>query len=159
MRPRDEEYAVPVTSAIEPTILRCTEDPAHTPPLGAAFYGCPTYAEMGHYAPLEVRYDYAALATILDNAFWHTPGASIWRRWIQLAHEGLCVEPASAVPIARLNNLVASDQIGKDETVVSLLTSTGIKWPETLGMGLDQPETIPGTLGALDRQPAHLGLI
>src|SRR5262249_14184065 len=78
MRPRDEEYGMPVTSAIEPPILRCTDDPAHTLPLRAAFYGCPTRSVTGHSAPIEVRYDYAALATILDDAFWQTPGASMW---------------------------------------------------------------------------------
>jgi threonine synthase len=77
----------------------------------------------------------------------------------QLAQEGLCVEPSSALPVACLSGLLTSHQIGKEEVVVCLLTSAGIKWPDTLGMGLAQPEVIPASLDALDRQLLKLGLL
>jgi threonine synthase len=77
----------------------------------------------------------------------------------QLAQEGLCVEPSSALPVACLAGLLASNQIGREELVVCLLTSAGIKWPDTLGVGLAQPEVIPASLDALDRQLVKLGLL
>jgi threonine synthase len=77
----------------------------------------------------------------------------------QLAQEGLCVEPSSALPVACLSDLLASRQIQKEETVVCLLTSAGIKWPATLGVGLSEPEVIPASLDALDQQLTKLGLV
>ena len=76
-----------------------------------------------------------------------------------LAGEGLCVEPACAVPVACLAGLREAGELREHETVVCLLTSTGVKWPETLGVGLEPPEPIPGSLGALDRQLALLDLL
>ena len=77
-------------------------------------------------------------------------------RW--LSEEGFCVEPASAVPVACLADLLQTGAIGREETTVCLLTSTGIKWPETLGLGLQAPEPIPPSLPALEQALADLGL-
>lgn len=77
-------------------------------------------------------------------------------RW--LSEEGFCVEPACAVPIACLPQLVESGTLRREWTVVSLLTSTGVKWPETLGLGLEPPDPIPATLSALERTLGSLGL-
>ena len=76
-----------------------------------------------------------------------------------LAGEGLCVEPACAVPVACLAGLREAGELSEHETVVCLLTSTGVKWPETLGVGLEPPETIPNSREALHRRLAELDLL
>jgi threonine synthase len=85
--------------------------------------------------------------------------AAILEAVTQLAQEGLCVEPSSALPVACLPSLLASNQIGEEETVVCLLTSAGIIWPDTLGLGMAQPEVIPASLDALGHQLVKLGLL
>ncbi|TXN53690.1 pyridoxal-phosphate dependent enzyme, partial [Methylobacterium sp. WL18] len=46
---------------------------------------------------------------------------------MELARSGLYVEPTCAMAAAALTDLTASGAIGPDETVVAVLTGTGIK--------------------------------
>ncbi len=46
--------------------------------------------------------------------------------------EGIAVEPASAASIAGLRRLIAEGVIGRDETVVAVLTGHGLKDPEAM---------------------------
>jgi hypothetical protein len=52
--------------------------------------------------------------------------------WRLLCQAGLCVEVASAVPIACARNLRATGRIAETENIVCLLTGAGSKWPELL---------------------------
>jgi len=49
-----------------------------------------------------------------------------------LGREGLCGEPASALPLAAILTQVENDTLRKDERVVCVITAAGIKWPSTL---------------------------
>lgn len=56
----------------------------------------------------------------------------IQQAMIQLAREGFCVEAASAIPIACLNKLVSKGDVDKEESMVCILTSSGVKSPDIL---------------------------
>ncbi len=58
--------------------------------------------------------------------------AEIEDAWRLLCHSGICVEAASAVPLACARKLLASGRIAKSDGIVCLLTGAGIKWPEFL---------------------------
>ncbi len=49
-----------------------------------------------------------------------------------LGREGLCIEPASALPVACLPKIVEQRIFSSDDSIVCVLTATGIKWPEQL---------------------------
>jgi threonine synthase len=68
-------------------------------------------------------------------------------RW--LGHEGLVVEPASALPLACAAKLARSGEIDPSEVVVCLLTAAGIKWPDTLAELTGQPPYVEPTIEAL----------
>jgi threonine synthase len=62
--------------------------------------------------------------------------------------EGIFVEPASATAIASLQNLVSKGRISESETVVCLLTATGLKAPYVLeALTKDRMESRRETLG------------
>lgn len=50
----------------------------------------------------------------------------------ELARSGLFVEPSCALPLACLPALLARGEIARDESVVCLLTASGIRWSEHL---------------------------
>lgn len=51
---------------------------------------------------------------------------------LDLGKEGLCVEAASALPVACLAELAKHGQISENESCVCILTSSGVKWPADL---------------------------
>jgi threonine synthase len=63
--------------------------------------------------------------------------------------EGLCIEPASAVAAAGLVHARMAGWIGDDETVVAMLTSSGIKWPRELGLVTEGAAVLESDLAAL----------
>jgi len=56
----------------------------------------------------------------------------ILRAMGDLGREGLCVEAASALPVAGLPKLIESGFLKADDVVVCVLTAAGIKWPDQL---------------------------
>ena len=60
-----------------------------------------------------------------------TVGNDDMMRWQQIlaAREGLYVEPSSAAGLVAVEQLARTGRLGKDETVVSLLTASGLKDP------------------------------
>ncbi|MFC5647711.1 pyridoxal-phosphate dependent enzyme [Paenibacillus solisilvae] len=62
-----------------------------------------------------------------------------------LGKRGYCVETASALPAACLEQLMEKGEIKPEEKVVCLVTSTGIKWPDLLAEMAPPPQRIEGT--------------
>ena len=77
--------------------------------------------------------------------------AAILDAMAKLGREGLCVEPSSALPVACLAELIANGTIGPSERVVCLLTSSGVKWPDTLGWGTAEPSQAATSVDELER--------
>jgi threonine synthase len=67
-----------------------------------------------------------------------------------LGREGLCVEPASALPVAAVVKLANQERLYRDATIICVLTAAGIKWP--LGMQAASPRAAV----AVDPTPAEL---
>ncbi|KPJ48556.1 MAG: hypothetical protein AMJ38_05090 [Dehalococcoidia bacterium DG_22] len=64
--------------------------------------------------------------------------------------EGIFVEPSSAVPIVGLEKLIDQGVIDKSETVVCVLTGSGLKVMEVAERSVKKPVPIEPTLEALD---------
>jgi threonine synthase len=60
--------------------------------------------------------------------------------------EGLYVEPASAVPLAAIEQLRADGRIGDRDTVVALLTASGLKDPGKSDTASADPILVPGEI-------------
>lgn len=63
--------------------------------------------------------------------------------------EGLFVEPSTAVSIAGVMKLVESSLVSKDETVVCMLTGSGLKTQEAYSQIVGRPETVKPGLEAI----------
>jgi threonine synthase len=63
-------------------------------------------------------------------------------------HEGLLVEFSSALPFAAARRLAAAGELSPDDRIVALITSSGLKDPESMNDHGDVPETEP-TLSSL----------
>ena len=61
--------------------------------------------------------------------------AAIANAVIDLAREGLYVEPASALPVACLGELVARERIEPSAPLVCVLTGSGARWPPVVTTG------------------------
>jgi threonine synthase len=67
-----------------------------------------------------------------------------------LGQEGICGEPASALPLACVRNMVLGGEIDPGETVVTIVTAAGIKWPEVLARTGGEVVPLAGTIAALE---------
>jgi threonine synthase len=83
--------------------------------------------------------------------------AEILAAQAELARAGIFVEHSCALPLACLPRLIASGAIRRDDTVVCLLTASGIRWAEHLPP-FPPVSTIDATPDALDRHLAAAGL-
>lgn len=75
-----------------------------------------------------------------------------------MGREGLCVEAASAVVAAGIRQARERGWIGDEETVVAVVTSSGVKWPETLEIVGKAGVPLEPDLGALQVALASLDL-
>jgi threonine synthase len=75
-----------------------------------------------------------------------------------LAAEGLCVEAASALPVACLRALVEVGEIDPAAPIVCVLTAAGIKWPQDLSENGPPIVEIDDDPDTLDRCLAEAGL-
>ena len=66
--------------------------------------------------------------------------------------EGIFVEPSSAVPLVGLKKMLEKEKIGKDDTVVLVLTGAGLKLMEHATRSVMKPEPITPTFEALDEK-------
>jgi len=77
----------------------------------------------------------------------------------RMGADGLCVEPASALPLACLAELRARGQIRPQETVVCVVTGAGVKWPAPLAQFSNRrARRIAPTAAAVDALLDELGL-
>jgi len=73
---------------------------------------------------------------------WEVTDEDLLEAMRLLGHHGICVEGASAAPIAALRRQVELGNIDREEVIVAVLTGSGIKWPA-------QVETAVGALAEL----------
>lgn len=80
-----------------------------------------------------------------SNGVAVTVGNDDMMRWQQMlaAREGLYVEPASAAGLVAVEQLARTGRLGKDETVVSLLTASGLKDPAATAKVQGELITVP----------------
>jgi len=83
--------------------------------------------------------------------------AEILAAQAELARAGIFVEPSCALPLACLPRLIASGAIRRDDTLVCLLTASGIRWAEHLPPFPKVP-IVDATPEALDRFLDSAGL-
>jgi threonine synthase len=63
---------------------------------------------------------------------WDAPDAELLEAIALLGHHGVCVEGASAAPVAALRRQVEAGTLNRDELIVAVLTGSGAKWPAQL---------------------------
>jgi threonine synthase len=66
------------------------------------------------------------------------------------ASVGLVAESSSCVPLAAVRRIVAQGKLSAEATIVVILTSAGIKWPNQLSSIAPQPVSISSDPAALD---------
>jgi threonine synthase len=103
--------------------------------------------------------DPMALAAIRDSGgdAVSASDAEILSAQAELARSGIFVEHSCALPLACLPRLLAAKRIARHETVICVLTASGIRWAEHLPTFPTVP-TIDATPEALDRHLAATGL-
>ncbi len=81
---------------------------------------------------------------------WDASDAELLAAVPLLGRHGICVEGASATPIAALRRQVTAGAIDREELIVALLTGTGMKWPAQLDAALGpQPPLLPDDAAAI----------
>lgn len=86
---------------------------------------------------------------------WDAPDGELLQAVALLGRHGVCVEGASAAPIATLRRRVAAGTIDQDELIVAVLTGSGVKWPGQLEAAIGPtppflPDDPAALLAALD---------
>jgi threonine synthase len=90
-----------------------------------------------------------------DGDAWDAPDDELLAAMVLLGRHGICVEGASAAPIATLRRQVAAGTLDPQETIVAVLTGSGLKWHAQLESALGPPppllpDDIPTLLAALN---------
>ncbi|MBM3458532.1 MAG: pyridoxal-phosphate dependent enzyme, partial [Armatimonadetes bacterium] len=75
-----------------------------------------------------------------DGDAWDAPDAELLECVALLGRHGVCVEGASAAPVAALRRQVAAGGVDRDELIVAVLTGSGIKWPAQVDAAIGPPE-------------------
>jgi threonine synthase len=73
-----------------------------------------------------------------DGEAWDAPDHELLAAMALLGRHGVCVEGASAAPIATLRRQAAAGTIEPRETVVAVLTGSGMKWAAQMDAALGQ---------------------
>jgi threonine synthase len=84
-----------------------------------------------------------------DGVVLSVPDEEILEAKRAIDRSGVGCEPASAASVAGVKRLVADGTIGRNDTVVAVLTGHVLKDPEILLKGENQPMEIDGTVEAL----------
>lgn len=66
-----------------------------------------------------------------------------------LGRHGLCVEAASAAPVAAARKQAAAGVFDRNETIVAVLTGSGMKWPAQVDDAIGDVELLPDDAGAI----------
>ncbi len=72
---------------------------------------------------------------------WDAPDAELLEAVALLGRHGVCVEGASAAPIAALHRQVRAGALDVEETIVAVLTGSGVKWPAQVDAAIGPPES------------------
>jgi threonine synthase len=81
---------------------------------------------------------------------WEAPDAELLEAVALLGRCGVCVEAASAAPIAALRRAAEEGRLDREEQVVAVLTGTGMKWPAQIDAALGPPaEPLPDDVAAV----------
>jgi threonine synthase len=84
---------------------------------------------------------------------WDAPDEELLAAVKLLGRHGVCVEGASAAPIAALRRQVAAGTLDRDELIVAVLTGTGMKWLAQLDAAIGpQPPLLPDDVEAILRE-------
>jgi threonine synthase len=128
------------------TALRTGSDALSDMPMSHDTLAKSTTATRSTYQALHVLRASGGAATIVGND-------TILEHQAKLAAlEGLYVEPASAGAIAAVAQLKADGQIRASETVVVLLTASGLKDPQATGAALRELPVMGGDIAAVFSQ-------
>ena len=73
-----------------------------------------------------------------------------------IAREGFCVEPSSALPVACLDELLRRGQLRRDWTVVCVLTATGSRWMDQDQLTHPRVASVDGVDGSIEQALAQL---
>jgi len=89
-----------------------------------------------------------------DGDAWDASDTELLESIALLGRHGVCVEGASAAPIATLRRQVAAGTLDTDEWIVAVLTGTGMKWLDQLDAAIGPPspllpDDIPSLLEAI----------
>jgi threonine synthase len=86
-----------------------------------------------------------------EGAALSATDAEILDAQLRLGHEGFCVEPSSALPVACLPRLLATQKVSADDDVVCVLTGAGMRWPEQLAARIPPAVRMEPDMVAVDR--------
>lgn len=86
---------------------------------------------------------------------WDAPDEDLLEAMRLLGRHGVCVEGASAAPIATLRRQMEAGTIDREEVIVAVLTGSGIKWPAqvdaAIGPSADLlPDDVEAILSTMD---------
>lgn len=85
-----------------------------------------------------------------DGDAWDATDDDILDTVALLGRHGLCVEGASAAPIAALRYQAAAGALDLGETIVAVLTGSGMKWPAQIDQAIGgNDERLPDTIEAV----------
>ena len=71
------------------------------------------------------------------------PDEDLFEVLAALGRFGICVEAASAAPVAAARRAVQTGELEVGETMVALLTGTGMRWPAQVDRAIGQSPTLP----------------
>ena len=71
------------------------------------------------------------------------PDEELFEVMAVLGRFGICVEAASAAPVAAVRRAVRTGELEATETMVALLTGTGMRWPAQVDRAIGQVPTLP----------------
>jgi threonine synthase len=85
---------------------------------------------------------------------WDAPDNELLAAMRRLGQHGVCVEGASAAPIAALKRQADAGTLDPEETIVAVLTGSGMKWAAQMDAALGEtppllPDDVPSILQAM----------
>jgi threonine synthase len=85
-----------------------------------------------------------------DGDAWDAPDNELLAAMALLGRHGVCVEGASAAPIAALRRQAAAGTLDSQETIVAVLTGSGMKWAAQMDAALGPvPPLLPDDLALI----------
>jgi len=129
-----------------PSLTHALRDDARTPPAveGSGSLASSVATPQGTYQSLRALRESGGTAVCVSNEETARARTELRER------EGMLVEFSAAMPLAAARKLAAAGELSPDERVVMLVTSTGLKDPDSMNDHGEVPESEP-TLASLTR--------